>query len=83
MKRILVTVLSLAMLMTFVDSRGAGPRGRCVEGNCTNGVGTKIWPDGKKYQGHWKNGKRHGQGTMTLPSGKVKRGQWRDGRFMG
>lgn len=82
MKKILIAMLSLTMLFAVMDSH-AGPKGKCTEGDCRNGVGTKLWPDGKKYQGHWKNGKRHGSGTMTLPSGKVKRGQWRNGRFTG
>ena len=30
-----------------------------------NGAGTITFPDGMKYEGEWKDGKKHGQGTMT------------------
>ena len=26
------------------------------------------WPDNKKYQGEYANGKKHGQGVMTFPN---------------
>lgn len=38
--------------------------GECINGNCVNGYGTKIWPNGGKYTGEWKNGLPHGQGTV-------------------
>ena len=31
--------------------------------------GTMTWPDGKKYEGGWKEGRFNGQGTMTWPDG--------------
>jgi len=27
---------------------------RCIEGDCKNGQGTEISPDGTKYVGEWK-----------------------------
>ena len=53
----------------------------------TNGVwnrcvGTKIWPDGKKYIGEWKDGTQNGKGTMTWSAGKYV-GEFRDGGFNG
>ena len=55
--------------------------------------GTMTWPDGKKYEGGWKEGRFNGQGTMTWPDGSkligvylagLKHGQftktWLDGR---
>ena len=31
------------------------------------GLGTKVWKDGKKYQGYWKTDLRHGHGAMFYP----------------
>jgi len=36
--------------------------------------------DGEKYEGKWKNGKKHGQGTMTWSSGGKYVGEWKDGK---
>ena len=29
-----------------------------------HGIGTKVWPDGAKYVGAWKDGMRHGFGEF-------------------
>jgi len=39
-----------------------------------------IWPDGRKYEGQWKNNKKDGQGTETNADGKTKSGVWVDGK---
>ena len=36
-------------------------------------------PDGRKYEGEWKNGKQHGVGVYTSSSGKSKKGEWSEG----
>ena len=58
---------------------------QCIEGNCTDGKGTLIFPGGvPKYVGEFKNGKRDGKGTLTYPdsekSGRQKQyeGQWKE-----
>ena len=35
--------------------------------------------NGEKYEGEWKNEKRHGQGAYIHPNGKRYDGEWRDG----
>ena len=35
-----------------------------------NGIGIMKWPDGKSYDGEWKDGKRNGNGTMEYANGK-------------
>ena len=30
------------------------------------GLGIMLFPDGTKYMGMWKAGKKHGQGTLTM-----------------
>ena len=34
------------------------------------GYGYMIWQDGRKYEGQFKNGKKHGFGIFTFASGK-------------
>ena len=39
-----------------------------------------TWPDGRKYDGNWKNGKQHGVGIIHSSHGEVKKGEWADGK---
>ena len=41
---------------------------------------TFTLPDRQKYEGEWKDGKRHGQGTFTFPDGRKYVGEWKDGK---
>ncbi len=41
---------------------------------------TYIYPDGSKYEGEWKNDKRHGRGVLTRPDGMRYEGEWADGK---
>ena len=42
-----------------------------------DGYGIFEWPDGKKYKGYWKQGKRQGEGELYDPVEKVwKKGKW-------
>jgi hypothetical protein len=51
---------------------------QCVEGDCVNGKGTKVFSTGHKYTGEFKNGKLDGEGYMTLPLGRTLKGRFRD-----
>ena len=51
----------------------------CIKGNCVNGKGTKIWPNGDKYNGDWKNQKPHGLGTFIWVNGTKYIGDWEFG----
>ena len=54
-------------------------RGKCT-GNCVNGEGQKVWPNGDMYEGGWKDGLQFGEGTYTWSGGKMKyHGQYKDG----
>jgi cell division septation protein DedD len=57
--------------------------GDCISGDCMNGQGTMTFPDGRIYEGQWKDENRNGQGTMSFPDGGRLVGQWKDGRFSG
>lgn len=39
-----------------------------------------IWPDGRKYDGGWLDGKQHGFGKYYSSSGEIKYGEWKDGK---
>jgi len=57
--------------------------GRCVDGNCLDGEGTKVYRSGDKYIGQWNKGQRNGKGTYCFADGKIINGQWKDGDYMG
>ena len=48
-----------------------------------NGQGTITYPNGKKYVGEWKNGKKHGQGTKTWSNGDKYVGEYKNGEYHG
>ena len=43
------------------------------------GTGIFFWPDGRVYEGAWKNGKQHGYGRYWNQHGEEKFGFWRNG----
>ena len=47
-------------------------------------IGNKIInhyrPDGRRYEGQWKNGKQSGRGTYYNSKGEVTNGEWKDGK---
>lgn len=44
-----------------------------------NGVGKYIWANGDYYDGHWKNGKKHGRGFyFNAKEGKLTHGLWKE-----
>ena len=53
-----------------------------------NGQGTYVYSDGDKYEGQWKDDKRHGKGTVTYrgQDGNVVEkyeGDWYEGKMHG
>ena len=42
------------------------------------GQGTYTWPNGDKYVGGWKEGKKHGQGTLFFDDGSKAVGEFRE-----
>jgi len=55
----------------------------CVDGDCANGPGTYIWPNGNKYMGEWKNGKPNGKGIFIWPEGDTYVGEWNNDKKKG
>jgi len=46
-------------------------------------LGSLVVPNGEKYVGEFKDGKRHGQGKVTIPNGSKYEGEWKDDEFNG
>ena len=44
------------------------------------GQGTLTLPDGDKYLGAFKSGKKHGKGTLTSPDGSKYVGAFKSGK---
>ena len=49
----------------------------------TNCAGAKIYANGDKYVGEWKNGTFHGKGDLTLSNGGKYVGDFMDGQLHG
>jgi hypothetical protein len=70
---VLSTTLSFSQTKTRLDSIWG--KGKCVSGNCQNGVGEYYIPWMKAtYKGDFKDGMFHGQGAMTFPKALDSRG---------
>lgn len=44
------------------------------------GEGVMVWGDGRRYEGQWRSGHRHGSGMYTNAKGCCARGQWSKGQ---
>lgn len=75
------TLLVLISLVVFTSPKNISAE--CIEGNCVNGQGTYIWPNGDKFAGEWKNGKRNGHGSFIWPEGDRYTGEWKNDRNNG
>jgi len=45
--------------------------------------GTMRWTDGRRYQGHFDSGRKHGEGQLVWPDGRMYDGQWYSGKQHG
>ena len=43
------------------------------------GDGIFRWPDGRIYNGKWRDGKQDGDGIYTTSEGEIKKGWWENG----
>lgn len=44
------------------------------------GKGLMIWPDGRKYDGEYKEDKKNGYGTFIWKDGREFKGYWKNGK---
>ncbi len=40
----------------------------------------QIRPDGRKYDGEWRDGKQHGRGVFITAAGKKREAEWGEGK---
>jgi hypothetical protein len=43
----------------------------------------KTWPDGRVYEGEWKDNKKNGRGKETRPNGQVYEGEYKESKRRG
>lgn len=48
-----------------------------------SGWGIMCYTDGRRYEGHFANGKAQGQGTMMFSNGNVYKGEFSGGKMHG
>ena len=48
-----------------------------------HGKGTFTWPDGRKYEGDYKDDKKEGVGLFVWADGRKYNGCWKDGKQHG
>jgi len=53
----------------------------CIKGNCEDGTGIFIYPNGDIYKGEWLDNMRHGEGTITYEGSAARRGDIYDGTW--
>ncbi|RJQ19453.1 MAG: hypothetical protein C4560_06040 [Nitrospiraceae bacterium] len=76
---------SVQMVLIFITYTCAGNvfANECIKDDCINGHGVYLWNSGKKYEGEWKDGKRHGRGTLTYADKARYEGEWKNDRMHG
>lgn len=55
----------------------------CVNGNCHDGYGTYIYPNGNRYVGEFLSGKPNGKGILYCANGNKYIGHWKDNMQQG
>lgn len=56
---------------------------KCESGECANGFGAEIGPDGERYEGKFRDGRREGAGTLVYSDGRKYVGDWHEGKKHG
>ncbi|MFN8254810.1 MAG: caspase family protein [Bacteroidales bacterium] len=70
-------VFSIISIFTYSQQSG------CISGDCDNGFGTWLYPNGDKYTGNWVNKQMHGNGTYFYKNGDVYKGDFRNNKLEG
>ena len=68
----LIGNLIFAILLCIPPIAGAV----CIQGDCINGHGASVLPDGSRYAGEFRDGVRSGRGSITYPDGREYVGEW-------
>lgn len=70
--RLLLTMLAVVASITLLQAQ----QGKCIKGNCLNGYGEYLFPNGDEYKGDFQNGKIQGQGILFFKNGDKYLGDW-------
>lgn len=80
----LIVSISLPLFSMAETNPFSSFRGKCVRGDCFNGDGVMVFPNGDEYHGSFKNGEANGDGVMKFANGNNYYGHWehnmRDGK---
>lgn len=68
----------LAELQIQQSGRLERPKTGCLEGDCRNGQGVYVFPDGAVYTGDFRQNSRHGFGECFFPGGARYKGRWQN-----
>lgn len=77
--RLLLTMLAVVATTTFLLAQ----QGKCIKGNCSNGYGEFIFPNGDHYKGDFQSGKISGRGILYFQNGDKYLGDWVNQRRQG
>jgi hypothetical protein len=72
MRFLLYTLLLITTFPLWAQEQG------CTNGDCENGKGRFIFPNGDKYIGEFKNSKLDGRGVYTFKNGNIYKGQFKE-----
>lgn len=67
----LILALSFSLFCFTLSAQGD-----CIRGNCLDGNGKLVFPDGAYYDGDFRRGKFQGTGIMKYPGGAMYVGGW-------
>jgi hypothetical protein len=77
-------LLSLAFVLMVGSAYAQSKLPACPSsGNFHNCFGIKTFPNGDKYVGEFKDGRRNGQGTLSAPNGLEYVGEFKNDMFNG
>jgi hypothetical protein len=79
MKTILLFISAFIISISLFSQEKTG----CISGDCENGKGIFLFPNGDKYEGDFENSHLKGYGTYTDFRGNVYVGYFKDDKFNG
>ena len=68
------------LLLVFLTPNVLFAMPPCLDSDC---LGSYTFPDGTKYEGEWKDDKKHGQGTYIYSDGIKWVGGFKDDKLYG
>ncbi len=72
----------MVLLITFISLPLIG-FSKCIKGNCKNGSGILITPEGDRYEGVFRNSKLEGEGRWRNRHGDFYKGSFKNGQVNG